>query len=50
LIALGLGRLRLSPATFWQMSLAEWRAMLSPFAPRALARRELETLMQRYPD
>jgi len=42
---------RLTPKTFWNMSLAEWRALLAGKAPRrGLARPDLEVLMQRYPD
>jgi len=41
--------MRLAPQTFWSLSLAEWRAM-APRPRAALARREMETLMQRYPD
>jgi uncharacterized phage protein (TIGR02216 family) len=41
--------MHLAPQSFWSLSLAEWRAMLPrPRAP--LARRELDALMQRYPD
>ena len=41
--------MRLAPQAFWSLSLAEWRAMVPrPRAP--LARRELDDLMQRYPD
>jgi len=41
--------LRLSPQSFWSLSLAEWRALSIPRRP-ALARGELDALMQRYPD
>jgi uncharacterized phage protein (TIGR02216 family) len=41
--------LRLSPAAFWSLSLAEWRA-LAPSPKASLARTELNDLMQRYPD
>jgi hypothetical protein len=34
---------------FWSLSLAEWRALLRPRRP-ALARADLDALMQRYPD
>ncbi|HEY0281404.1 MAG TPA: phage tail assembly chaperone [Rhizomicrobium sp.] len=42
----------LKPKTFWNMSLAEWRAMLAGKRPRrsSLGRRELDDLMQHYPD
>lgn len=49
-MALGIGRLRLTPAAFWALSLPEWRALVEPAAPRALDRRGFEHLMQRYPD
>ncbi len=45
--------MRLSPRTFWALSLPEWRAAIAGrLPPRAapLARADLETLMQRYPD
>jgi len=41
--------MRLEPRAFWSLSLAEWHAMLARPRP-ALARAELEQLMQRYPD
>ena len=41
--------MRLSPESFWSLSLAEWRA-LCPRPPPALARAEFHDLMQRYPD
>jgi uncharacterized phage protein (TIGR02216 family) len=41
--------LKLPPAVFWSLSLAEWRALTAPAVP-ALRRRELETMMQQYPD
>jgi uncharacterized phage protein (TIGR02216 family) len=49
--------MRLSPDTFWAMSLPEWRAAVSGFATRngarrtaPLARSEFEQLLQRFPD
>ena len=45
--------MRLPPATFWALSLPEWRAMLAGFAPRAaapMARADLDRLMQLHPD
>lgn len=48
--------MRLPPAEFWRMSLAEWRAALRGFQSHSvrhatpLARGELEALMERYPD
>jgi uncharacterized phage protein (TIGR02216 family) len=41
--------LRLTPRTFWSLSLKEWRAFATPRRP-ALARNDLDALMQRYPD
>lgn len=49
----------LSPETFWAMTLVEWRAALNGHAARrgartpfaaALGRRELDELIQRFPD
>lgn len=47
----GLASLRLTPQTFWALSLPEWRALTTP-PPRAapLARADLETLMLQHPD
>jgi uncharacterized phage protein (TIGR02216 family) len=49
--------MRLSPETFWSMSLPEWHATVAGFAARTGARRtvpltrsEFEQLMQKYPD
>jgi uncharacterized phage protein (TIGR02216 family) len=45
--------LRLAPATFWALSLPEWRALLEGrfgAAAAPLARGELEQLMRIYPD
>jgi uncharacterized phage protein (TIGR02216 family) len=42
--------LRLEPGAFWRLSLAEWRAMLAPRRRPALARRDLDRLLQRFPD
>jgi uncharacterized phage protein (TIGR02216 family) len=47
--------MRLTPDTFWAMSLSEWRAAVNGFARRSqratpLARSGLEHLMQMYPD
>jgi hypothetical protein len=42
--------LRLAPATFWSLSLPEWRALLQPPRAQALARNDLEQLMTLYPD
>jgi uncharacterized phage protein (TIGR02216 family) len=35
---------------FWSLSLAEWRALLTPRGYAALDRAGLEILMQAYPD
>jgi hypothetical protein len=43
----------LTPATFWALSLPEWRAVLEarlPAPSRAMTGRDLERLMQLYPD
>jgi uncharacterized phage protein (TIGR02216 family) len=44
--------LALSPATFWALSLPEWRAMLTRLARRAppLARGEFDRMMKEFPD
>jgi Phage tail assembly chaperone protein, TAC len=44
--------LALSPATFWALSLPEWRAALTRLPRRAqpLARGELERMMKEFPD
>lgn len=49
--------MRIPPENFWRMSLPEWRACVRGFQSRSgvraihpLARNELETLMERYPD
>lgn len=42
-------RLGLTPHAFWQLSLAEWRALTGGAAP-ALDRAALDALLQRYPD
>ena len=47
--------MRLSPETFWAMSLGEWRAAVNGFARRSqraapLARIEFEHMMQMFPD
>lgn len=50
---LGLGVLRLSPRTFWNLTLPEWRACIAGRLPARTApmkRDDLEHLMQRYPD
>jgi len=54
----GLGALRLRPADFWRMSLAEWVAARDGAAAAAgqgmmispVMRQELENLMKTYPD
>ncbi|MEO0681856.1 MAG: rcc01693 family protein [Pseudomonadota bacterium] len=54
LMRVGLGVLRLSPDAFWAMTPREFAAACSAFdgpdeAP-AMARRDLEALMARFPD
>ncbi|MBB5274241.1 putative phage protein (TIGR02216 family) [Rhizobium rosettiformans] len=50
-MTLGLSRLRLSPEVFWRLSLPELAAMAGAFADQSgLTRREVETLMRRFPD
>ena len=50
-MTLGLSRLRLSPDVFWNLSLPELAAMARTFGePAGLSRREVEGLMQRFPD
>lgn len=50
-MTLGLGRLRLSPHVFWGLSLPELAAMAGVFCtPAGLSRRDVEALMQRFPD
>jgi uncharacterized phage protein (TIGR02216 family) len=44
-------KLHLAPATFWSLSLPEWRALTAPPRHAApLARAELADLMRRHPD
>ena len=52
-MAFGLGRLRLSPHSFWAMTPRELAAAMRAFAPIAVSRFErnaLVTLMQQFPD
>lgn len=51
LMTLGLGRLRLSPASFWAMTPREFRAALDD-GPQAepMGRAALAALMARHPD
>jgi uncharacterized phage protein (TIGR02216 family) len=49
-LAVGLGRLHLAPQVFWSLSLPEWRALTTPRRAPALARRDLDLLMQSFPD
>jgi uncharacterized phage protein (TIGR02216 family) len=47
--------MRLTPDTFWSMSLGEWRAAVNGFARRSsratpLTRGDLDRLMQLHPD
>ncbi|PQA87244.1 phage tail assembly chaperone [Hyphococcus luteus] len=39
-------RLGLSPADFWTLSAAEWRALLDAAAPQAMTRDALSALMK----
>ncbi|HHK75248.1 MAG TPA: phage tail assembly chaperone [Rhizobiales bacterium] len=55
LMSLGLGRLRLAPEAFWSMTPRELNAaacgkMGLPASLSPPARRDLQNLMQRYPD
>lgn len=50
-MTLGLSRLRLPHEVFWRLSLPELAAMAGSFPDQSgLTRREVETLMQRFPD
>lgn len=52
-MAIGLGRLRLSPAAFWTMTPREFAAVLKGMFPErheAIGRKQLAELMQRFPD
>jgi len=52
-MTLGLGTLRLAPATFWRMTLPELAAAaraVRPGGQAAMRRNELRVLMERYPD
>ncbi len=50
-MTLGLARLRLSPHVFWGLSLPELAAMAGAIGtPAGLSRRDVEALMQRFPD
>jgi len=42
--------LRLAPATFWTLSLSEWRALIAPPQRARLARHEFEEMLKHYPD
>jgi uncharacterized phage protein (TIGR02216 family) len=48
---LGLSRLRLSPEMFWGLSLQEFSVLAGMYGQSTdLSRREVEALMQRFPD
>ena len=48
---LGLSRLRLSPEMFWGLSLQEFSVMAGVYGQSTgLSPREVEALMQRFPD
>jgi uncharacterized phage protein (TIGR02216 family) len=50
-IRFGLGRLRLSPRTFWALSLPEFVALIgSEGAPAHATRQRLHALMELFPD
>ena len=42
--------LGIAPATFWRLSVREWRAIAAPSAATVLSRVELEALARAYPD
>jgi hypothetical protein len=42
--------LKLSPETFWSMSVIDWLSLSSHDAQRAMPRKKLNILMQTYPD
>jgi len=50
MIALGIGRLRLSPAAFWRCTPREMAALLPRAARDAPARAAFDALMRRFPD
>jgi uncharacterized phage protein (TIGR02216 family) len=43
-------RLGLAPATFWRLSLREWRALSAAPMDATLSRAAFEALARRYPD
>jgi uncharacterized phage protein (TIGR02216 family) len=43
-------RLGLPPASFWRLSLREWRALVAPAADAAMPHAALAALAQRFPD
>lgn len=52
-MTLGLGRLRLTPEIFWRMTLPELAAAARALQPQhaaPMSRRDVATLMARYPD
>lgn len=42
--------MKLSPAAFWSLSLAEWRALTARTVTAHLNRQDLAALAARYPD
>lgn len=50
LMALGLGRMRLSPETFWSMTPSEFRAALGVQAADPIPREAFDALTALYPD
>jgi len=54
---MGLGKMRIDPPVFWNMSFPEFYAAIEGFVefhsggePPPMTRNELEDLMERYPD
>ena len=50
LMRLGLGQMRLTPATFWALTPAEFLLLTGREGAAALGRSHLERLMARFPD
>lgn len=43
-------RLGVTPADFWRLSLAEWRALVAPPQAETLSRAAFEAMARRFPD
>lgn len=43
-------RFHIPPATFWRLSLTEWRALTEPERGEILTREALDALAKAYPD